>query len=70
LLKLVELGRYELQELLNLKQLLLLKDLQLLQLLRHYLQELQNLLQRLCRSDSVSGDRLIRERLLRKRLDA
>ena len=56
LLKLLELGRYQLQELLKLQELMLLKYVQLLQLLRHDLQELQNLLERLCRAEPESRD--------------
>ena len=56
LLELLELGRYQLQELVKLHELLLLKNVQLLQLLRHDLQELQNLLERLCRADPESRD--------------
>jgi hypothetical protein len=62
LLKLLELIRHQLQQLLKVSQLLLLENLQLLQLLRHDLQQLQEVRQGGRRADSVSSDRLIRER--------
>jgi len=68
LLQLLELRWYELQELLDMSQLLLLEDLQLLQLLRYGVKKLQDLRQRLCTADP--GARLAGELLtvlLRKR---
>ena len=63
LLNLLQLRRDDLQQLLQMHELLLLKELQLLELLRQDLQELQKLWRGLSRADSISANRLTRERL-------
>ena len=75
LLKLLELSRHDLKQLLKVDELLLLKPLHLLELLGHDLQQLQNLRQqRLRGTESVSTEQRTLERrcvrLCRKRCDA
>jgi hypothetical protein len=80
LLKLLKLRRHDGKQLLQVRELLLMQELQLLELLRNHLQQLHNLLQRLPSANSIwrrtvaAANERIRKRLpvglLRKRLCA